>query len=73
MNNLDYAKELNAFSFHSKDLEVAELKIEPDTLLRIRVRTLYYALYHRVLSELPQLQSATTANQHQQVEKFYNS
>ena len=68
MNSLDYSKELNAFSFNAKDIDPSSLKIDTDTLLRIRIRTLYYALYHRVLSELPQLQSSTTPNQHQQLE-----
>lgn len=70
MDNLDFAKELNAFSFHSKEIDPTSLQIQADTLLHIRIRTLYYALYHRVLSELPQLQSATTPNQHQQVEEI---
>ena len=68
MNNLDYSKELNAFSFNTQEIDPSSLKIDADTLLRIRIRTLYYALYHRVLSELPQLQSSTTPNQHQQLE-----
>jgi predicted enzyme involved in methoxymalonyl-ACP biosynthesis len=68
MNYLDYSKELNAFSFNAKEIDPLSLKIDADTLLRIRIRTLYYALYHRVLSELPKLQSSTTPNQHQQIE-----
>ena len=68
MNNLDYSKELNAFSFNTKGIDPSSLKISTDTLLRIRIRTLYYALYHRVLSELPHLQSSSTPNKHQQLE-----
>ena len=62
----DYAKELNAFSFNTSDLKID--RVTDETMLRIRIGRLYYALYHRIIQELPDVQTSTSANKHSQIE-----
>jgi len=66
MIHTDYAKELNAFSFNTSDLKIDD--VTDETMLRIRIGRLYYALYHRIIQELPDVQMSTSGNKHSQIE-----
>ncbi|WP_456451624.1 hypothetical protein [Hydrogenimonas sp.] len=66
MTHADYAKELNAFSYKTEDLKIDD--VSDETMLRIRIGRLYYALFHRIINELPDMQASTSSSQHSQVE-----
>ena len=69
MTHKKYAEELNNFSYNSKDIDPNTLIITDETMLRVRINRLYYALYHRIMEELPDLQVSTGGEKHKQIEE----
>lgn len=67
MNHTDYAIELNDFSYKIEAIDLTPLGVSEETIKRVRVSKLYYALFHRVLEELPDLQKSTAPGKHEQI------
>ena len=67
MDRLDYSKDLNTFSFSYNKKDVAIFKLNDESQKRIFLSRLYYALYHRVLTELPKIRELTGPSGHKTV------
>lgn len=70
ISHLDYAKELNSFSYCMKDISPQLLKIGDETHKRVLVSKLYYALFHRLMEELPQVQGLSGPGQHKTIKEI---
>lgn len=64
MNRLDFSKELNKFSFSYNKKDSAIFDLSDESQKRICLSRLYYALYHRVLTELPKIKELSGPGGH---------
>ncbi|MFW2600513.1 hypothetical protein [Aliarcobacter butzleri] len=64
MNRLDFSKELNKFSFSYNKKDSAIFDLSDESQKRIYLSRLYYALYHRVLTELPKIKELSGPGGH---------
>jgi hypothetical protein len=67
MDRLEYSKDLNTFSFSYNKKDVAIFGLNEESQKRIFLSRLYYALYHRVLTELPKIKELTGPGGHKTV------
>jgi len=67
MDRLDFSKDLNTFSFSYNKKDVAIFELNDESQKRIVLSRLYYALYHRVLTELPKVEELTGPGGHKTV------
>lgn len=67
MDRLEYSKDLNAFSFSYNNKDVAIFELNNESQKRIFLSRLYYALYHRILTELPKVKELTGPGGHKTV------
>ena len=66
----EYAKQLNSFTYKFNTIQAIDFSISEETNKRITISKLYYALYHRILEELPNLQTSKGSNKHESIEKI---
>jgi len=64
MDRLDFSKDLNSFSFSYDKKDSAIFELNDESQKRIIISRLYYALYHRVLAELPKIKELTGPSGH---------
>ncbi len=67
MDRLNFSKDLNAFSFSYNKKDTAIFGLNDESQKRIFLSRLYYALYHRVLTELPKIEELTGPGGHKTV------
>lgn len=67
----EYAKQLNSFTYKFNTIQAIDFSISEETKKRITISKLYYALYHRILEELPNLQTSKGSNKHESIEKNF--
>lgn len=67
MDRLDFSKDLNTFSFSYNKKDNAIFKLNDESQKRIFLSRLYYALYHRVLTELPKVKELSGPGGHKTV------
>jgi uncharacterized protein (UPF0332 family) len=67
MNRLDYSKDLNTFSYSYNKKDIAIFELNDESQKRILLSRLYYALYHRVLTELTKIKELTGPSGHKAV------
>ena len=67
MNRLDYSKDLNTFSYSYNKKDIAIFELNDESQKRILLSRLYYALYHRVLTELTKIKELTGPGGHKAV------
>jgi len=70
MGHIDYSKELNTFSYNFYSISPSTVKIKSETHARIVLSKLYYALFHRIMEELPHIQSLSGPGQHDAIHKI---
>lgn len=70
MTHKDYSIELNNFSYNFGLANISTFSISEETHKRIIVSKLYYALYHRILEELPSIQNSDGSNKHETIENI---
>ncbi len=59
---------LNTFAYNLSNFDILQLGITENVSKRSIFNRLYYALYNRLIDELPDLQVSTTGEKHQQIE-----
>lgn len=69
ISHVEYGKELNSFSYNMKDISPSSFKIQDETHKRVLVSKLYYALFHRIMEELPFLQGLSGPGQHKTIKE----
>ena len=67
MNRLDFSKDLNTFSYSYNKKDIAIFELNDESQKRILLSRLYYALYHRVLTELTNIKVLTGPGGHKAV------
>ena len=67
MTHLDLAKELNTFSFECDKMPASSFGINEETQKRVVLSRLYYALFNRILADLPKLAMSRGSNKHESV------
>jgi len=63
VTHLEYAKALNVYSY---ELKVSD-NTTNDLVIRVKISRLYYALFHRIIQELPKLQASSAGSKHDQI------
>ncbi len=64
MSHIDLSKELNTFSFEYNKADHSDFSITEETQKRVIISRLYYALFNRILEELPDISSSSAPNKH---------
>lgn len=57
-SHIEYSKELNSFAYKFITLSCDNFLISQESQKRVTISKMYYALYHRILEELPILQTS---------------
>ncbi len=69
-SHIEYSKELNFFAYKFITLSCDDFLISQESQKRVTISKMYYALYHRILEELPILQTSKGSNKHEAIEKI---
>ena len=64
----ELANGLNTFAYNLHKFDITEFQITQEVANRSIINRLYYALYNRLINELPSLQLSKTPDKHQQIE-----
>lgn len=59
---------LSTLSFNINKLNATELNVEEEIIERSIINRLYYALYNRIIDEIPELKASTSGDKHSQIE-----
>ena len=63
------SQELNTLAYNLQNTDTSFLGVDEETLQRSIINRLYYALFTRIIDELPQLKASKTGDKHQQIEE----
>ena len=70
MEYLDLSKEFNTFSFECNRMPSSAFGISEETQKRVILSRLYYALFNRLLAELPKIAMSRGSNKHESVKNI---